>query len=85
MGFPGSGWDGSNAEPPAQGTWVQAGTVRHTFTHFHLELTVLTAHLPKDTQAQRGEFHGANAFRADDLTTLMRKAHDLAWLGANAV
>ena len=79
LGFPGSGWDGSAAEAPAQGAWVQAGTVRHTFTHFHLELTVLTAHLPQDTPAQRGEFHGANAFRAEDLTTLMRKAHDLAW------
>jgi A/G-specific adenine glycosylase len=79
LGFPGSEWDGSIAQAPAQAAWEEMGFVRHTFTHFHLDLTVLTAQLPQTTVPQRGEFHGPNAFRPDDLTTLMRKAHDLAW------
>jgi A/G-specific adenine glycosylase len=81
LGFPGSGWDGSSAQAPAQAAWKEMGFVRHTFTHFHLDLTVLTAELPQETRPQRGEFHGPNAFRPDDLTTLMRKAHDLVWFG----
>jgi A/G-specific adenine glycosylase len=79
LGFPGSGWDGSNGDAPAQAMWQKVGIVRHTFTHFHLDLTVLTAELPQETRPLRGEFQGPNAVRADDLPTLMRKAHDLAW------
>lgn len=79
LGFPGSGWDGSDCDAPVQGDWVGVGIVRHTFTHFHLDLTVLVADLPQATTPKRGEFHGPNAFRRNDLPTLMRKAHDLAW------
>ncbi len=80
LGFPGSGWDGSQAPAPAKAHWVHKGTVRHTFTHFHLDLTVLHAALPHDTAPLRGEFHGTNAFSPQDLPTLMRKAHDAALL-----
>ena len=79
LGFPGSGWDGSSADAPAQAAWAHMGEVRHTFTHFHLDLSVFVADLPQNTTPHRGAFHGANAFRPDDLPTLMRKAHDLAW------
>ena len=79
LGFPGSGWDGSSADAPVQAAWAHMGEVRHTFTHFHLDLTVFVADLPQNTTPHRGAFHGANAFRPDDLPTLMRKAHDLAW------
>lgn len=78
LGFPGTGWDGSDAPPPVEAPWAKKGIVRHTFTHFHLDLTVLHAHLPHDATANRGEFHGANAFSPQDLPTLMRKAHDVA-------
>ncbi len=78
LGFPGTGWDGSDAPAPAEADWQAAGEVRHTFTHFHLDLTVLCAALPQDTQPSRGEFHGPNAFSPQDLPTLMRKAHDAA-------
>lgn len=78
LGFPGSGWDGSEAGPPAAGDWAPAGMVRHTFTHFHLDLTVLSASLAFDCQPSRGDFLGANAVSPQDLPTLMRKAHDLA-------
>ncbi|MGV8988645.1 MAG: A/G-specific adenine glycosylase [Cypionkella sp.] len=79
LGFPGAGWDGSAAEAPAKAAWQAAGTVRHTFTHFHLDLAVLRADLPQDCAPQRGEFHGANAFSPQDLPTLMRKAHAAAF------
>jgi A/G-specific adenine glycosylase len=81
LGFPGTGWDGSSADAPAAGNWAEVGVVRHTFTHFHLNLTVLSADLAQHAIADRGAFYGANAFRPDDLPTLMRKAHDLAWGG----
>ena len=78
LGFPGSGWDGSLAPAPLDADWQEAGTVRHTFTHFHLDLTVLHATLPHHATPARGEFHGPNLFSPQDLPTLMRKAHDLA-------
>ncbi len=75
LGFPGMGWDGSEGAAPAAADWRDAGTVTHTFTHFHLELKVLTA---ESATATRGDFHGPNAFSPQDLPTLMRKAHDAA-------
>ena len=78
LGFPGSGWDGSVAEAPVQAAWQSVGEVRHTFTHFHLELAVRVAEVSGDAAVSRGEFHGSNVFSPQDLPTLMRKAHDLA-------
>ena len=78
LGFPGTVWDGSDAAAPADGDWITAGQVRHTFTHFHLDLTVLRADLTHDCAPIRGEFQGRNAFSPQDLPTLMRKAHDVA-------
>ena len=78
LAFPSTGWDGSTAAAPLDADWAVAGVVRHTFTHFHLNLTVLTAAARHDAAASRGEFHGANLFSPQDLPTLMRKAHALA-------
>ena len=73
LGLPGDGWDGAGGPPPVNADWQAAGAVRHTFTHFHLILTVQTA--LTTAPPQRGQFqHGL----ATDLPTLMRKAHDLA-------
>jgi A/G-specific adenine glycosylase len=80
LGFPGTGWDGSDLPPPVQAAWEMAGTVQHTFTHFHLQLQVMSARA--DGPADRGVYLGANAWRPDDLTSLMRKAHDLALAGS---
>jgi A/G-specific adenine glycosylase len=43
LALPTNGWGGSPADPmpPFAADWQQAGEVRHTFTHFHLRLTVL--------------------------------------------
>lgn len=78
LGFPGSGWDGSEAGPPLEAPWTPAGMVRHTFTHFHLELTVLCAVLEPGATPLRGAFRGGNGFSPQDLPTLMRKAHGMA-------
>lgn len=44
--LPDDGWtarrDGDGA-PPVQGTWTSLGAVRHGFTHFNLEMSVLVA------------------------------------------
>lgn len=77
LAFPGDGWDGSSAEPPLDLTFQPLGTVRHTFTHFHLHLTVLLAQAPANADPLRGQFLPASAV---NLPTLMRKALDLAIL-----
>ena len=79
LGFPGDGWDGASGAAPLSSNWHLAGEVRHTFTHFHLILTVQTAQVPQTTTSIRGEFLGQNLFSPQDLPTLMRKAHSLAF------
>ena len=79
IGFPTTDWDGSTAEAPLQTHWQPVGHITHTFTHFHLTLTVLTAHAPQNAAPHRGEFLGKNLFSPQDLPTLMRKAHTLAY------
>ena len=79
LGFPGDGWDGAPGSAPLTADWQVAGAVRHTFTHFHLTLTVQVAQVPHAASPLRGEFLGANLFSPQDLPTLMRKTHDLAF------
>ncbi len=76
LGFPGDGWDGPGGEAPAAGDWEDIGEVRHTFTHFHLILRVLTARI--DGPPLRGDLIPRHEFRPADLPTVMRKAWDLA-------
>ncbi len=73
LGLPGDGWDGAGGAAPIEADWITAGEVRHTFTHFHLILTVQAARTT--ALPLRGAFQPV---KATDLTTLMRKAHDLA-------
>lgn len=73
LGLPTSGWDaGEGQGPPVVADWVEAGTVRHVFTHFELELTVMRADGEADLiwreVAQAGE----------TLPTVFRKALDRA-------
>ena len=83
LAFPGSGWDGTTNSPPVAAAWTHAGQFRHTFTHFHLDLTVFMADVSQEARAGRGAFQGSNAFSPADLPGLMRKAHALA-LGMDA-
>ncbi|MGD9863903.1 MAG: A/G-specific adenine glycosylase [Pseudodonghicola sp.] len=86
LGWPGSDWAEDPAEdrPPFAADWqILPGEVRHTFTHFHLILTVKTAPLP-DGAAPAGLLILDRAgFRPSDLPTVMRKAYDL-WRGGAA-
>lgn len=83
LSWPGSDWvdvgtAACDAVPPCPGAWdIVPGEVRHTFTHFHLILTVHAALLPLDSQPQRGYFVSQAEFRPSDLPTVMRKAFDL--------
>ena len=74
LGFPGSDWDGAGGPEPIAADWQDVGEVRHTFTHFHLTLTVhvaQTQNLP-----HRGQFE--HNFDPTHLPTLMRTAWDAA-------
>ncbi|MCX7565683.1 A/G-specific adenine glycosylase [Sulfitobacter sp. F26169L] len=83
LGWPGSEWVDAalphpQSAPPATGDWTEnSGEVRHTFTHFHLILRVVTAQLPPGAEPAQGTFRPDNVFRPSDLPTVMRKAYDL--------
>lgn len=76
LAFPSGGWDGTELPPPAIADWREIGLVRHVFTHFALDLTVMTADL--DGPASRGRLMALRDFRDDALPGLMRKAWKLA-------
>ncbi|KAF0175021.1 MAG: A/G-specific adenine glycosylase [Rhodobacteraceae bacterium] len=73
LGFPTAGWDGRDGAAPFQADWRDLGEVKHTFTHFHLILQVLTTNTTANPD--RGEFM---PLQPADLPTVMRKAYDLA-------
>ena len=84
LGWPGSDWVDTETAlpegtPPLEADWRRLpGEVRHTFTHFHLILTVMTAEVPLEATPARGTFVTADRFSPSDLPTVMRKAFDLA-------
>ncbi len=59
-----------------QAPWRLAGTVRHTFTHFHLELDVMTAKAPRALKPQVDQ-HWIAPDKAR-LPTVMKKAVEKA-------
>ena len=77
LGLPCSDWTEElpMETPPITAEWATSSTVRHTFTHFHLSLTVKTAHVSLDAAPIRGAFVPAQNFRASTLPTVMRKAY----------
>ena len=80
LGWPGSEWseEAPADAPPIRAEWKTLNTeARHTFTHFHLRLTVKTALVPMERRPERGEFVEAEVFDAGDLPTVMRKAFAL--------
>ncbi|SFQ50647.1 A/G-specific adenine glycosylase [Roseivivax halotolerans] len=84
LGWPGTDWVDTSEPAPAEAPPIRAEwktlpeEARHTFTHFHLRLTLKTALVPMDRAPERGAFVAAEEFRPADLPTLMRKAFDLA-------
>ncbi|MBP0482331.1 A/G-specific adenine glycosylase [Sagittula salina] len=84
LGWPGTEWrdvtqDAPAEDPPIRAEWkTQGAEARHTFTHFHLILTVKTALVPMERAPLRGDFIELADFSPGDLPTVMRKAYDLA-------
>ncbi len=79
LGWPGSDWsDSPEPAPPVTADWCDPGVeVRHTFTHFHLHLSLRVAELPADACPGVGTFVHRGDFLRSDLPTVMRKAYDL--------
>jgi len=77
---PGGAWieaaGGVESTPPVAGGWRRiAGTVAHTFTHFHLELTVMRGDVAAGTPAPEGCWWSTPAEIAGEaLPTVFRKA-----------
>ena len=78
LGWPGTVWaeDAPVEDPPLEADWRDpGGEVRHTFTHFHLRLSLRVAEVAGDASPDRGRFE--TEVRRSDLPTVMRKALDL--------
>lgn len=77
LGWPTTDWsDAPTPAPPADTAWSELGEVRHTFTHFHLRLTVMAA--TSEMTPDRGSFITRSEFRPTALPTVMRKVWALA-------
>ena len=79
LGWPTTDWSQSpDDRPPFVADWKPLpGEVRHTFTHFHLVLSVRTAILPDNHTPAPAFLVPDHVFRPSDLPTVMRKAYDL--------
>ncbi len=60
-----------NAAAPSDGDWIPHGTIRHTFTHFHLELEVWSAHI--DQLPGDGWWSLRHQVGGEALPTVMKK------------
>ncbi|GGE10117.1 A/G-specific DNA-adenine glycosylase [Gemmobacter megaterium] len=79
LGWPGGDWSETPApaHPPLAAQWTPLNTeVRHTFTHFHLILSVQIAHAAPDAEPDSGTF--VPDFAPRSLPTVMRKVWDAA-------
>ena len=79
LGWPGAEWGKEAIEkPPLKADWQRLNDeVRHTFTHFHLRLSLYIAMVGLVTP-DHGIFISADQFDPNDLPTVMRKAWHLA-------
>ena len=76
---PGSDWTEGASPPlpsgaPVRARWRAVGEVRHTFTHFHLILTVMRADVALDARPTRGRWTPGDAAFGEALPTVMKKA-----------
>ncbi len=90
--IPGTDWNEKEAvaenalkSPPVNGEWWQLpGIVKHTFTHFHLELTVFRIIAPKKAEltlfadADRCKWVHRDELKSQALPSIMRKVIDHA-------
>lgn len=81
MGFPGTDWAEGNVPdaPPFVADWRQSPEmVTHVFTHFRLTLHVHVAVVEHGLACGEREFRARDAFRANDLPSVMRKVWQVA-------
>ncbi len=84
LGWPGTEWREESAPlsadtPPIAAEWCDPGVeVRHTFTHFHLRLSLRITFVGVDVRPDRGFFSPLEDFRVSDLPSVMRKAFNIA-------
>ncbi len=81
LGWPGGEWaeNPPDERPPLDAIWRDPGAhVRHTFTHFQLQLALRIAVVPLDAKPKSGQFVNKSDFNPAKLPTVMRKAYDLA-------
>ncbi|MEO0398566.1 MAG: A/G-specific adenine glycosylase [Pseudomonadota bacterium] len=84
LGLPGTEWSEEKSPPcpPAPADWREAHAIRHTFTHFHLDLTVAIAQAPKGWR-RSGAQSWVDPAEAP-FPTVMRKAVDAACAARDA-
>lgn len=82
LGWVGAEWGAEAIEnPPFLANWQHVeGEIRHTFTHFHLRLSVQVSTVA-NVNPSSGTFIAANQFNPNDLPTVMRKAYVHALTG----
>ena len=75
--LPDDGWSArgdGHAEPPVAGEWREAGMVRHGFTHFEIELSVMVNLTAPPVPSDEGEWWPIEELDEAGLPTLFRKA-----------
>ncbi len=82
LGWPGTEWavEVPEAKPPFDADWtVLNEEARHTFTHFHLRLSVACAVVSDDFDQDQsiGQFIPTEDYNVNDLPTVMRKVWKL--------
>lgn len=82
--FPSTSWQvdldikSALAAPPLEANWeLKAGTVHHTFTHFHLTMSVAHARLRQPVNLVEGFWHPIESLKNIGLPTLMIKVMKL--------
>ncbi len=80
LGWPCSDWNDDPApNAPIEASWTALNSeARHTFTHFHLRLSVNIARVGNDVSPCVGKFVSDQDFNPSSLPTVMRKVFDLA-------
>lgn len=76
-GLPGGAWTQAQpAEecPPLVADWSERGEVRHTFTHFHLQMMVMRADVEINATAPAGRWVAHKDAASQALPTVMKKA-----------
>jgi A/G-specific adenine glycosylase len=77
LGLPCGDWaeGAARPRPPFAADWRPTGAeVRHTFTHFHLLLSIEAAQVPRDFTPPAGRFQPLTPALETSLPTVMRKA-----------